>query len=182
VRGICLYGLTGVGKSTFARLLHDALAGAGVTSVVLKLADPLYRLQAHFYASAGMRLDPGRQDQVLLEAIALQLRRISRTCLVDDFEARFARSGADVIINDDLRDPDVDYARLRQLGFRFAHITADEAVRRQRLAGRDDVSVVVDSETTRRLSAIRPDLVVDNSGSEVDQLPTTAVPAILGLL
>jgi len=49
----------------------------GLDVVVLKLADPLYRLQNSFYEIAGLPLVAQAQDQVLLEMIARQLRRIT---------------------------------------------------------------------------------------------------------
>ena len=49
-----------------------------------------------------------------------------------------AGTSADVVINDDLRDPHVDAPLLRRHGFRVLRITCDESVRQARLAGRGD--------------------------------------------
>jgi hypothetical protein len=179
---ICFYGLTGSGKSTIARMLCESVRVRGQRAVILKLADPLYRLQREFYAVAGAPLEVGQQDQVLLESIARHLRRISPTSLADDFQARLERCGAEVVINEDLRDPDIDYPRLRALRFRFVRVTVDEAVRRTRLTSRHDLSTVVDSETTRRLELIVPDLELNNSGRDLEQLRTTVLPPVLELL
>lgn len=178
---ICLFGLTGSGKSTLARLCVNAITKADRSGAVLKLAEPLYRLQREFYAVAARPIDPYRQDQLLLESIATHLRRISPTSLADDFRRRLALLDVDVVINEDLRDPYIDYPALRELGFTFIRVQVDEEVRRKRLANRLDLSTVTDSATTRGLDLITPDLVLDNSGDDLGQLTSTILPAILDL-
>jgi cytidine deaminase len=163
-------------------MLQERLRDSDRKAVVLKLADPLYRLQAVYYAVAGRSLAPGEQDQVLLESIARHLRRISPASLANDFENRLASCNADVVINEDLRDLDTDYPFLCNLGARFVRLTVAEPVRRARLAARKDLSTVLESETTLRLAEITPDLVIDNSSSDLGMLREVALPPILELL
>lgn len=135
---------------------------------MLKLAKPLYDLQQAFYRLAGKDIDPSDQDQLLLESIASHLRRISPTSLVDDFTQRLALTTADVVINDDLRDPHVDYPALQRLGFRFVRVRSDEQLRRSRLAHRADLTVVVESQSSAQIDLIQPDFYIDNNGSLAD--------------
>jgi dephospho-CoA kinase len=167
---LALYGHSGSGKSTAADLTERFFRSRGLTVTRLKLAQPLYELQTQFYRVAGVGIGFFDQDQRLLETIATELRRISPTSLVDDFERRLAAVDADVCLNDDVRDVEVDYPRLRELGFRFVRIWCDEGTRRERLGGRGDLSVVLASATTAAIDRIRADVVVDNSDTDLDGL------------
>jgi dephospho-CoA kinase len=162
---VSVVGLTGSGKSTTADLLKRSLARRGLTVGVVKLAEPLYRLQQAVYATAGVAIEPGDQDQVLLETLARELRRISPTSLVDDFMRRLRATDADVVINDDLRDTVVDYPALRDAGFRVLRVRAPEDVRLARLGQRSDLTVVANSTTTARIDEIEPDAVIVNDGT-----------------
>lgn len=170
---LVVYGLTGCGKSTLASLLKEELTAHGRSTVILKLADPLYRLQRAFYEIAS-RPEEQKQDQILLEVIATQLRRISPTSVVDDFLLRLDQCGADTVINDDLRDPHIDYLLLKQRGFKFIRLVCSETVRQARLGQRDDISTIVQSKTTAELDLIVSDLVIDNSGCDIGALKGVA--------
>jgi dephospho-CoA kinase len=159
---LSVIGLAGSGKSTCASLIEDFVAARGLTSTRLKLAKPLYDLQAKVYETAGAPLRAGAQDQVLMEALASALRRIRAKSLVDDFLVRLADADVDVVVNDDLRDPHVDAVALRARGFRVIRVTADPAVRADRLAVRADLTR--SDRSTDQLDLIRPDAVIDNSG------------------
>lgn len=162
---ICLIGHTGAGKSTTAGLLADALAARGRRVEVVKLAEPLYRLQGEVYRVAGRPIEHYAQDQLLLEALATHLRRISASALVDDFVRRLDAVRADVVLNDDLRDPWTDWPALRQLGFRVVRVVASRETRAARLAGRGDVASLLDSASTAELDRIEPDELLENEGS-----------------
>lgn len=165
---IAVIGLSGAGKSTCAGFIREWAAERGLTVARVPLAKPLYDLQDRVYAAAGVPLRPGAQDQVLLEELATQLRRINPRSLVDDFLARAAdavRDGAGVLVNDDLRDAHTDAPALRAEGFRVLRVTCDETVRRTRLQGRGDLSRADGS--TAALDRIEPDAVLDNSGDDL---------------
>jgi dephospho-CoA kinase len=178
---LSVVGLTGSGKSTTTDLLGRALASRGLTVSVVKLADPLYRLQRAVYEAAGVAIQPGDQDQVLLEALARELRRISPTSLVDDFMRRLERTACDVALNDDLRDTFVDYPALRDAGFRVLRVRAPEDVRLARLGRRSDLTVVANSTTTVHIDEIEPDAVIVNDGT-LDELAEAVERALVDLL
>jgi hypothetical protein len=140
--------------------------GASVT--ILKLAKPLYHLQQEFYRIAGISIQEHDQDQVLLEMIASQLRRISSTSLIDDFSRRLAETSSDVIINDDLRDPHIDYPALKNMAFKFMRIHCPEPIRQKRLYRRGDLSMVVHSTTSAGIDLISPDWIIENVGDFAD--------------
>jgi molybdopterin-guanine dinucleotide biosynthesis protein len=163
---LSVIGHAGSGKSTFASFVEEAVDRRGLTRARVKLAKPLYDLQAAVYQTAGVSLSANAQDQVLMESLATALRRIRPESLVDDFLRRLASCAADVVINDDLRDPHIDAVVLRRAGFRIVRVTADDRVRVARLAARGDLSR--SDRSTSELDLIKPDAIVDNSG-ELDE-------------
>ncbi|MEU0603871.1 hypothetical protein ABZ484_37465 [Streptomyces sp. NPDC006393] len=160
---IALVGLSGSGKSTGAAHIRTWARHTGRSHARIPLAKPLYDLQEQVYRTAGTALPAGAQDQQLLEGLAGALRRINPEALVADFLARLATARADVIVNDDLRDPHVDAPALRRHGFRVLRITCAEELRLKRLAERGDLTRA--DASTRHIDLIEPDAVVDNSAS-----------------
>ncbi len=158
---VCVIGLAGSGKSTCADLIEGYARDKGLTHARVKLAKPLYDLQRQVYRAAGGALREGAQDQVLLEALAEAMRRIRPESLADDFARRLAETDADLVVNDDLRDPHVDAPALRARGFRVLRVVCDERLRQARLAERDDPSRA--DRSTSQLDLIEPDAVIDNS-------------------
>lgn len=170
---VAVIGLSGSGKSTCAGLIREWAAERGLTMARLPLARPLYELQTEVYAAAGVALRAGDQDQVLLEALATHLRRINPASLLDAFFARAAEAievGADLLINDDLRDPHVDAPALRAEGFRVVRISCAEPMRLKRLAERGDLTHADGS--TAGLDLIEPDAVLDNSAHDLSAYRT----------
>jgi cytidine deaminase len=166
---LCLFAPSGSGKSTVCTYIREHLAQRGIASEVVKLADPLYRLQAEIYRTAGTEIGR-RQDQKLLETLASVMRGINRRSIVEDFLRRYRGISAPVVLNDDLRDPDVDYPELRRLGFRFVQIKALDSVRGERLAARGDVRIILHSRLDGPLQRIEPDYCIDNSGISLEAL------------
>jgi hypothetical protein len=163
-------------------MCSEILRDRGLTLAIVKLAQPLYELQQAFYAAAGRPISADAQDQALLELIARELRRISPTSLVDDFRRRVVGCDADVLLNDDLRDPFVDWPALRDDGFRFVRLVCDDRVRAERAARRGDISTVLHSQTTADIDLIQPDYVIDNSTDDPDHLRAALVSVIDDLL
>lgn len=159
---VAVIGLTGSGKSTCASIIEELAAAEGLSHARVKLAKPLYDLQEVIYRAARATLADGAQDQLLMESLADHLRRINPRSIAEDFAERLGQACADVVINDDLRDPHVDAPILRDLGFRVLRVRCDEDLRRQRLAGRADPTL--SDRSTRELDLIPPDAVLDNSG------------------
>ncbi|MEV0174403.1 hypothetical protein AB0I00_25175 [Streptomyces sp. NPDC050803] len=170
---VAVIGLSGSGKSTCAGIVREWAAERGLTVARVPLARPLYELQAEVYAAAGVALRAGDQDQVLLEALATHLRRINPASLVEAFLARAAEAvegGADLLINDDLRDPHVDAPALRAEGFRVVRVSCAEPMRLKRLAERGDLTRADGS--TAGLDLIEPDAVLDNSTDDLSAYRT----------
>jgi cytidine deaminase len=167
---LALYGFSGVGKSTTSTLIGRMCSRRGMTFEVIKIADPLHRLQHDIYALLSRRVPPDRQDQVLLRALADQIRRIEPSFLVGDFLKRVDQSTAAAIINDDLKDVGFDYPRLVQAGFRFARITCEEETRARRLSGRADLTRAPETSRTWGFDRIRPDWEIDNTEDGEDAL------------
>lgn len=159
---ISVIGLAGCGKSTCSRLIEEFSEARGLSSASVKLAKPLYDLQAKVYQVARVPLANDAQDQVLMEALATALRRIEPSSLAVDFLARLDQTDADIVVNDDLRDPHVDAVALRSRGFRVIRVVADPDVRAKRLAQRGDPTRA--DASTAQLDLIQPDVVIDNSG------------------
>lgn len=161
---IAVVAHSGSGKSTCAGLIEQFAADAGLTHRRVKLATPLYDLQRAVYRRAGVEPGAETQDQILMEALADAMRRINPASLAEDFTARLAAGPtADVVVNDDLRDPEIDAVVLREHGFRVLRVTCAEEVRLKRLAERGDPTRA--DRSTRDIDLIAPDAVVDNSGS-----------------
>lgn len=166
---IVVFGHSGAGKSTTAALIRAYAEGQGRSVAVLKLAQPLYELQQEVYRRAGKTIGLYDQDQVLLEALATHLRRISPTSFVDDFARRLACCRADVVITDDLRDPSIDYPFLQRHAFTFLRIHSPEPLRLTRLSARADHTAVVHSSSSAQIDQIVPDFQIENDG-DVDAL------------
>ncbi|MEU6935047.1 hypothetical protein AB0A05_38945 [Streptomyces sp. NPDC046374] len=164
---IALFGKPGVGKSTFADLLKQEASTAGHRLRVVKIADPLYKLQQKVYEAAGVPVPAaGAQDGQLLNALGSHLRRINPACLTDSFAARVAAvhtaSPDAVVVCDDMRAPDA--AALLGMGFRLVEIKAPEEARRARKAQRGDLSPGDDQHVTEQPVAAEPWRRIDNSG------------------
>jgi hypothetical protein len=108
---------TGSGKSTAAALVHDLYPA----SVNIKLAAPLYELQAYIYSRVGAGLK-GDQDGELLQFLGHKIQREAPDFLANEFRKIFlsVNGVAPVITNDDCRPH--NYEALRSLGFVFVRI------------------------------------------------------------
>ncbi|MDT0381312.1 cytidine deaminase [Streptomyces sp. DSM 42041] len=166
VQRVALFGLPGAGKSTAAGLLRRTLAGMDRHVEVIKLAAPLYDVQAAFYARARTRLAEGQQDGELLNFLGSHFRTAAPGLLLEDFAQRAAAAelaGADVLLCDDARPADLD--GLRDQGFTLVRVTAPDALRRERKAGRGDRRAGRDDHPTELGGdGVEADLVLDNAG------------------
>jgi hypothetical protein len=171
---LAAFGRSGSGKGTFVSFVHAYCAERNLGVARVRLAEPLYQLQQEFRRRAGVSLPPETQDQVLMEVAATQLRRLNPRALVDRLLSEMDTADADIVLNDDLRDPGTDYPAMLARGFRFVRIECAEQLRRQRLLARGDVTR--SDASTSGIDEIRADFVVDNSGGleafqrKVDQL------------
>lgn len=137
---LAVFGHSGAGKSTFTDILQRWAESRGLMIERVKLAAPLYHLQQEFRTMAGVSVPPDIQDQRLMESIATHLRALNPRSLVQPVLDRVAASHADIVVNDDLRDPHVDAPALIEAGFVMVKVSARAAVRASRLSRRGDVS------------------------------------------
>lgn len=167
---LAFYGLSGSGKSSAAAITKEFFHEKSLSVEIIKLAYPIYKLQEQFYLLANRPIDPKEQDQVLMENIAANLRKINSNSLVDSFDQRLKQSFADVIINDDIRDYEIDYKYLKENQFTFIRVVCDENCRLERLSSRNDISFVKESSTTKDIDKFEPDIVIDTTETDLDQL------------
>lgn len=166
---IALTGLPGAGKSTTSRLLDSAFAQSGRVCRTVKIAAPLYDLQAHFYDRLGHKISAEQQDGILLNFLGKHFRDIESDFLTDDMNARVDLAsivGADVVVCDDARPADL--SALRDQGFKLVRIETSDDLRTKRKLGRNDLSVGRDDHVTERSeagAAVVPDFVIENSGT-----------------
>lgn len=162
---IALVAPSGSGKSTVAGLLKKYFESIDLNVDIVKLAAPLYRLQSQYYAEASRSIESNAQDQVLLEEIAVALRRINPGSLVENFYHRLVATSSQVVINDDLRDDANDWPKLRSWGFYVVKISTSVQIRRARLIDRLDKSVKLASPLDAQIERIHPDFTIENDGS-----------------
>ncbi len=163
---IVFYGKSGSGKSTVATAACEYFKKNNKTIEIIKLAAPLYHLQNEVYKTAGVEIGYYDQNQKILEDMAKYLREINPNSLVENFAKVYNCSKAEVIINDDLRDVEVDYPYLKNENFKFIKIECDEEIRRERLKLRKDLCSVLDSDTTKYVDQIVPDYVINTSAGD----------------
>lgn len=113
---ICLIAPSGYGKSTAIKLISKNFKIKNI-----KIAEPLYNLQFHFYQTIDKTMN-GEQDGELLQFFGAKIRKENPTFLLNEFKKQIDKfNNCDVIItNDDCRPPDYDY--LKKLGFVFVEI------------------------------------------------------------
>jgi dephospho-CoA kinase len=160
---------SGAGKSTVASLLKQAFGNLGLTAEVVKLAAPLYAIQARIYEECGQQLSSGKQDQRLLETIANEMRVIAPKSIVENFLRRLSLCKADVVINDDLRDDRMDWPCLVAEGFRVVRVVTTPSISEQRLSSRGDVNLVANSRLNEQIAQIGAEYVLVNHGT-IDDL------------
>ncbi|MFM0288758.1 AAA family ATPase [Paraburkholderia megapolitana] len=166
----CVIAPAGSGKSTVAKLLKEEIERHGLSCDIIKLAEPLYRLQEAFYRTAGIDISRYQQNHQLLEGIADTLRALNPHSIVDDFLSRYRASTASAVVNDDLRDANVDWPVLRELGFTTIMVRASVNVRAVRLAARGDLQVSATSKLDAGVNAIDHDIVIDNDDCSLQDL------------
>ncbi|MDT0266105.1 cytidine deaminase [Streptomyces sp. DSM 44915] len=179
---LALFGKPGAGKSTTAGILEKALREAGQRVAVVRIAAPLYDVQEFFHARAGAPLRKGQQDGALLNFLGSHFRRTASGFLLEDFAERCALTafgGVDVILCDDARPADL--GGLAEQGFHLVRISAPDAVRRQRKAGRGDATAGQDDHPTELgVDGAVADTELDNSGTlgELESSVTAFVAAL----
>ena len=167
---LALTGPPGSGKSTAARLLVQLLQKKSRQDVhVLKIAEPLYKLQNTIYKTARVELSTEyEQDGELLQYLGSKLRKINPDCLSNNFAERLDRlqnSHDSIVICDDARPLDIPH--LLTLGFIIIKITSrhseSRVIERNDLTRQDPGSAL-----EMGYSELSGALEIDNSGSTQD--------------
>ena len=81
---ICFLGPSGYGKSTAVQILSSYY-----NTVNVKIGEPLYDLQNHFYEKIKTKLQ-GEQDGELLQFYGMKVRKENPQYLLEDFGQRLA--------------------------------------------------------------------------------------------
>jgi cytidine deaminase len=170
---LCIIAPAGSGKSTVARLICERAQERGLSCAVIKLAEPLYDIQAKFYDTAKVSIGRYQQNHGLLESIADYLRSIDKWSIANHFKERYLATEADIVINDDLRDSDIDWPVLQELGFSVLYVEASEIIRHTRLQGRGDLEVSATSKLDAIIKRIPVDFTIDNSSESLEELIET---------
>ena len=111
---ICFIAPSSYGKSTAVGIIKKYF-----NSENIKIAKPLYDLQAYFYDFIGKSIGE-TQDGELLQFFGIKIRKENPSFLLDSFYQRVSSSTNEIITNDDCRPP--DYIYLKELGFIFIKI------------------------------------------------------------
>lgn len=117
---------TNSGKSTIAKYVCKRHGGN-----LLKIAQPLYDLQSHFYNRIGK--DVTGQDGELLQFFGMKIEKEAPFWLCRNFLDQVSRCENQLVVNDDCR-PNC-YSALLAGGFKFIFVETSFAVRRARLRG-----------------------------------------------
>ncbi|WP_280454091.1 hypothetical protein [Nocardia brasiliensis] len=176
---LCILGHSGAGKSTTAAIIGGVAAAHSIRCEVVKVAAPLYELQHAIYSRLGHQLDPGQQDQVLLEQLATWIRARDPRFLVGDFLSRAEKTPADLLVNDDVRSFDFDYPELRRRGWVSIRVSATQEHRRKRLAALGYVSLSDSSTAGVDETDVDFDVRNDASVDDLREEITTIVEAVL---
>src|SRR5476649_1519196 len=148
---IALTGLPGAGKSTASKLLLQRLSERKINATVIKLAAPLYDIQAAFYKRIEATLLEDQQDGQLLNFLGGHFRKVDPEFLGRDLTWRCSAailSGARALICDDARP--LDLQTLHNQGFTIIKIVAPDDLRKARKTARGDKFSGDDNHPTER--------------------------------
>lgn len=157
---ICLYGPTGSGKSTLAQYLVRAY-----DAELIKIAEPLYKMQASFYAT--LEKEVKGQDGELLQFLAYKIEKEQPQWLSQQFLRSLQQSRRQLIVNDDCRLN--AYAALKSNGFVFIHVHASSEAISQRLR-LDHTAIDPNHSVEQGFDNFQPHYTIENSGLLEDSL------------
>lgn len=143
---------SGYGKSTAIRLISEFYKIQNI-----KIAQPLYELQEHFYNFIEKDIN-GEQDGELLQFLGKKIRKEKENFLTYRFITEINKFDKEfyIIANDDCRPP--DYQVLKELGFIFIKVNGFKRTRNDHTPADPTSSIEWQSEITC-------DYEVDNYGT-----------------
>jgi cytidine deaminase len=162
---IALLGGPGAGKDTFVRLFRKL--HPNISCQVIRLAEPLYKIQKEVYKVCFREIKEGQQDGVLLNFLGKHMREIHPQVLIDHFANTVRESKADLILCSDARPLDIPF--IKKMGFTVIHIATDPSLALERRRKRGDLSLGNSHhETELGISADLYDIQIPNQGSLED--------------
>jgi len=138
------------GKSTAVEIVQKHFCSKNV-----KIAQPLYELQKHFYNFIERDIGD-TQDGELLQFLGIKIRKENPTFLLDTFYKNVMSIKSNIITNDDCRP--LDYEFLKQMGFIFIKINGFKREREDYIKANEKSKIEWQSE-------IPWDYEVDNIGT-----------------
>ena len=130
---ICFLAPSGYGKSTASVVLANEYGAC-----IVKIAKPLYELQADFYKKLGMDIGE-KQDGELLQFYGYKVRKENPNFLLECFCESVNMCEDAIIINDDCRP--MDYEFLKNMGFVFVKINGYKRDREDHVKASDKSSL-----------------------------------------
>lgn len=162
---IALFGTTGVGKTTFFRILKQLYSPVHIDEI--KLATPLYNVQEYIYKLCSTQRAYEVQDGVLLNFLGQHMRAINPKVLENYFYERIKfLENSPAVVCTDARPP--DYKFIKDAGFTTILIKADKKVSQQRRIVRGDLSLSNpehSTETNAEGEKLKFDFEISNNGS-----------------
>lgn len=159
---LSLYGLSGSGKSTagkiFRRLFRRRYPEARVINA--NVAQPLHRIQDYCYRQFGLP-NTGQDGQLLQFMAGHFANHLGSACIRRVAKQLQQNSGQILALNTDCRNN--AFADLKQAGFRFVQIQAENRLRRQRLEVRGDRTKFNLDAAVESIDQITPDYTIRNN-------------------
>ena len=147
---LCFLAPSSYGKSTAIQIIQK-----NFNSKNIKIAEPLYELQNHFYSTIEKNIGD-KQDGELLQFLGIKIRKENEMFLLNRFYQSVTNTENRIITNDDCRPPDYEF--LKQMGFIFIKING---YKRNRL----DYTKASDSSIIEWQNEMPCDYELDNNGT-----------------
>lgn len=162
---LALFGVSGSGKSTAAKLLIEKVKKwPDYKLIQVNVAEPLHQIQKFTYEQFGLA-NTG-QDGKLLEFLAGHFEKhLGERCVREiERQVKFQRPNKNlVVLNSDCRNN--AYMALKNAGFRFVRVYTSERIIRRRLAKRGDITEFNRKNLVNQIEQIREDHRIENSSS-----------------
>lgn len=158
---ICFIGPSGLGKSTCSYLLKKHFQNK---VKIIKLAEPLYKIQQKIYNNFELKINENIQDGELLQLLGKRVQKLNPTFLAKKFLNKLkSNNNKQIIINDDCRPHNFKY--LKENNFIFIAINGHSRIRTNDLSKINKKDSV---EWTKTNSLFNADFIIKNDGTKAD--------------